>query len=285
MHSRRPSLRFVGSVWISSLVASCCLMAAACGSEADGADGVGGEANASGGSTGTGGESQGTAGAPGDTCEERSGPLEVAVTGVAVSNTSGAAPAKGDRLRLRFSVTASGTGGRVVRLQPHLTSLRFSDYVDVPLGQVEATLCAGTSQLELEVGPFLDDEAQGKHFAIGSGDYVLSRVDVTAGDEASSVEELPGSEFSVATSGALLVPVLYEDSYLGSIQGLTTSTVEEYLSQAFTRPTRVFTPSSADPDGAGANVDYANGFDEMMGTTHHFRPFSGFPGETTTTDG
>jgi hypothetical protein len=115
------------------------------------------------------------------------------------------------------------------------------------------------------------------HFALGSGDYTVTAVDVTPSlGQTATDTDFTGGSFTAEPSEALLVPVFYDERYFDEIQGPKTSP-EEYLVQAFTRPGAVFTPSTADPDGPGVSQYFPGGFDEMTGVRHVFRAFPGFP--------
>lgn len=248
--------------------------------------GSGGAESSTGGSGGlaTGGSMPGAGGSvvEADPCEEKSGDLLPELVSLEVTNLEGEGPRKGERLLVEVTLRNLGSGVGQLALTPRLKSHRFTDFDAVPLGSVSGTLCEGETVFRLEAGPFVDDEETGKHYALGSGDYTVIGVDIDGQSErlASDVD------FNIATSGALLVPVVYAENYFENVSGLSTDGVEEYLLQSFTRPAQIFTPDSMqDPDGPGRFEEFPGGFDEMMGVQHHFRVFSGFPGEGTTSDG
>jgi hypothetical protein len=221
-----------------------------------------------------------------DECALAPGSITADVTSVTVTNLQGASPSKGDTLRIEITVENTGEAVAEVSVTALLDSRRFSEYTGVPLGTTTVVLCRGSNVLTVEGGPFLASAAQDKHYALGSGDYTVSSVSlIPTGGAPFSDTDFTGQEFNLATSGALLVPVVYDAGYLPAINGHDASTVEEFLVDSFTRPNQIFTPSGADPDGAGDTATFAGGFDEMMGVKHHFRTFDGFPGETTTEDG
>ncbi len=255
------------------------------------AAGSGGASVGSGSTTGSTGGTTAVAGTGGmveaDPCQVREGSLTAELVSIAVENESGEAPKKGDRLKFRVTLRNTGTGVGQFAVTPRITSQRFSDYENVPVGREEAILCEGETVFEVETGPFLDDEERGKHYAIGSGGYTVSRLDLAPLEASSEASEImTDTAFQVATSSALLVPVIYDPGYFESIPGLTTDTPEAYLIQEFTRPVQVFTPdSSADQDGPGTFQEFPGGFDEMMNVRHMFRTFLGFPGENTTEQG
>jgi hypothetical protein len=221
-----------------------------------------------------------------DPCAPQAGTLVPTITSISVTAPGGAAPIKGEPLVITISLTNSGTGVGPITVVPRIDSSRFSDYISVPAGSAEATLCADGAEVVIEAGPFLDHDALDKHYAVGSGDYTISSVEITENGTKTAHTDLGDTSFHVATSGALLVPVIYEQKYFDEITGLTTSTPEDYLAQSFTRSTQLFTPDSlSDADGPGSYQDYPGGFDEMMGVEHHFRSFSGFPGESVSDEG
>jgi hypothetical protein len=200
------------------------------------------------------------------------------VVSVQVRKRGGGSPVKGDALEIEVELRNTGGGARV-HVTPELDSLRFSDYSGVPLASESALACPGTTRVVVQGGPFL---AKGhKQYALGSGRYTVSAVRL---DDARDTV-LEGASFTIATSGALLVPVVYDQRYLDGIEGKPFRTPEAYLEASFTRPNQIFTPSGSDPDGAGTYQDFPGGFDQMMKVTHHFKSFPAFPGEPTTDEG
>jgi hypothetical protein len=221
-----------------------------------------------------------------DPCAPAAGEVMANVVSVTVTNTDGEAPAKGDALRITLTIDNSGEGVATATITPLLESHRFSDYTGVPLGATDVVLCRGTTEVTVEGGPFIDKASEGKHYALGSGAYSVIGVDIAAeGQAASTDSEFDGKDFSIATSNAILVPVVYDEGYLPAIVDNTAATVEEFLVQSFTRPNEIFTPSGADPDGDGSYESFPGGFDDMMDVRQMFHGFKGFPGESTTTDG
>lgn len=213
------------------------------------------------------------------------GIAQVDVVSVSARGPDGKAPRKGDVLSLTLVIENRGAGG-TVELTPLLTSQRFSDYVAVPLAKQSVALCPGRSEVVISGGPFLASEDNKKQFALGSGGYRVASIrSRQTGQGATSDTTYDGATFTIETSNALLVPVVYDQRYLQQLQGNTSSTPEAYLKHAFTRPNEIFTPSGSDPDGAGNYQRFNGGFDEMMNVRHLFRAFPGFPGESTTAEG
>lgn len=288
-----PALSLLFACALSGGVLSACATDTSTPSEEDpGAAGGGSEPIG----PGSGGMvSQGSGGAPVvgsggtievDPCAPKDGTLVPQITSISVTAPGGAAPVKGEPLVFTIALTNAGTGVGPVTVVPRIDSDRFSDYVSVPAGSEEATLCADGAEVVIEAGPFLDHDTLDKHYAVGSGDYTISSVEITSGGTKTPYTDLGDTSFSVTTSGALLVPVIYEQKYFDELTGLTTNTPEEFLVQSFTRSAQLFTPNSlADADGAGAFQDFPGGFDEMMGVDHHFRSFPGFPGESVSEEG
>ncbi|KYF65531.1 hypothetical protein BE11_16370, partial [Sorangium cellulosum] len=100
--------------------------------------------------------------------------IQADVTAAVVTNASGAAPVKGEPLKITLTVTNPGATSSTVVLRPLLTSARFNDFTGVSTGTVSVTLAAGaTQQVTLTAGPILVDAAQGKRFALGRGNYPL----------------------------------------------------------------------------------------------------------------
>jgi hypothetical protein len=218
------------------------------------------------------------AGEPVDPCP-RGSDAQLDVISASVTGPSGAAPVKGDELTVTLTVRNEGTQGTDAVLTVRIDSLRFDRFVDVPLGTSSpALVCPGEATVTLRGGPFLSDDADAQHFALGTGDYAISSVEVEHDGQAASDEELEGRDFSLATSNALLVPLLYHQGYFDEIQGGPWESPEAYATEAFTRFSEVFTPTTGDPDGPGDYVAYPGGYDEMMGVRHLFRSFPGYDG-------
>jgi hypothetical protein len=105
--------------------------------------------------------------------------------------------------------------------------------------------------------PVLSDDARGKHYALGRGDYVVSGVAVAAAGGGAPVVDraFTGGAFTVGASDAVLVPVVYDQRDFTQIAGFT-GTPAAYMARAYSRPNQIFTPASAaDPDGAGSYRD------------------------------
>jgi hypothetical protein len=218
------------------------------------------------------------AGGPADPCP-RGTDAQLDVVSASVTGPNGATPLKGDELTVTLTVRNQGSQGTDAVLTVRIDSQRFDRFVDIPLGTSSSTLvCPGESTLTLRGGPFLSDDADAHHFALGTGDYTIARVEVEHDGQASTDSELAGRDFSLATSNALLVPLLYHQGYFDEIQGGPWESPEAYATEAFTRFSEVFTPTSGDPDGPGDYVAYEGGYDEMMGVRHLFRSFPGYDG-------
>jgi hypothetical protein len=196
---------------------------------------------------------------------------------VAGPGPAGAAPRKGDDLTVSLTLHNTGSEGVALEAALLLDGLRFDDFRAVPWAHGQITACPGDTVLTLTGGVFLTDQANNRQFAVGSGDYLVSSVVLSAGAGSVTDSELTGAAFKVATSNALLVPVLYNQGYFDEIEGQWESP-EAYLREAFTRKAEIFTPTSDDPDGPGNFVAYQGGFDEMMGVRHVFKAFLGFEG-------
>ncbi|UJR78581.1 hypothetical protein [Sandaracinus amylolyticus] len=187
------------------------------------------------------------------------------VVAIAITNAAGGAPAKGDTLRVVLTVENHGDVAGRVTLIPHVTSARFADFTDVPLGTVEIDLAARARvDATLEVGPFLHDAARGDRFALGRGDYTIPRVDVNGAADT----EFTGSALSIATSDAMFVAVVYDPMYFQRLG--ETRAPEVFLHEAFTRATEVF-----DPAGGGTYQSFPGGFDEMMNVRQLFHVLPG----------
>jgi hypothetical protein len=212
---------------------------------------------------------------PVDTCPQgTNGTIDV--VSVSVSGPQGA-PRKGDELTVTLTLNNAGVEGVSAGLTVLLDSLRFDDFRAVPLATGEVLACPGETTVTLRGGPFLSD-ASNRQFALGSGDYHIAGVVLAQGQSSSEDRDFAGADFNMATSNVLLVPVLYNHGYFEQIEGDFASP-EAYLTDAFTRPNEVFTPTTGDPDGPGDYQGFPGGFDEMMGVRHVFKSFPGFDGK------
>lgn len=207
---------------------------------------------------------------------------EVDVASVSVRGARGA-PTKGDPLSITVVLESAQAG--TLSITPRIDSARFVDFIDVPLATVRASVRPGTNTITVTGGPFLTSDDGSRHFALGSGAYTVSRIQLLRDGETSVDARFLGGEFRIAESRTLLVPVVYDDRYLTQIAGSPYRDADAYLRTAFTRASEVFTPSGADPDGPGQTTVHLGGFDQMMNVRHLFRTFAGFPGSSTTSQG
>lgn len=199
----------------------------------------------------------------------------VAVVSVAASNTDGTAPIKGDALRLRLTLRNDAGHSGFVTVTPRIRSKRFTDFTEVPLGSLEVHLAAGeVKQVTVEGGPFLEDTARGKRYALGRGGYSVSSVRLTcASGVAATRLAFAGRDFNVGASNTVFTVVVYDQQYLNKIRYVAGP--ERYMEQAFTRLCEVFTPD-APGSTTGAYQSFPGGFDQMMDIQQLFRCFPGF---------
>jgi hypothetical protein len=206
-------------------------------------------------------------------------------TAATVTGPTGAAPRKGDALKVELHLKNAATHASKARLTVLVDSARFSDFIDVPLGSVDVMVASGESDVTISGGPFLSDATKQKEYALGRGDYTLSVRVERDGEEPTLDDRLDGAAFTLAASDALFGAVVYDQRYFDEIQGFS-GTPEEYLDRVYSRPNQVFTPSNvADPDGAGTFQSFPGGFEQMLGVRQLFRLFPGFPGESVTEQG
>jgi hypothetical protein len=218
------------------------------------------------------------AGPPGDPCPRGQG--EAAALDVVAAQVSGpgGAPQKGDELTVTLTVRNTGSAATDAVLGVRIDSRRFDRFTGIRLGTSESTLvCPGESTITLRGGPFLASDDGTQHFALGSGDYDIAAVELLYDGQMTTDAELDGKAFSLATNNVLLVPLLYAEAYFEEIEGAWASP-EAYAEEAFLRKNEIFTPTGADPDGAGDFVGFEGGYDEMMNVRHKFRSFPGFDG-------
>jgi hypothetical protein len=177
-----------------------------------------------------------------------------------VAVAAGGSLLKGAPLELTITVHNDGDAAGTARLTPVITSARFADFTDVPLGTVEVTVPAGESaDATLTAGPFLVDD-DGGHVALGRGDYTITAVRVELDDAAASPDvDFTGGAFAIAASDVVFDMVLYDQAYFDAIGW--TDTPEAYVMATYTRPGEVFTPDDT-------YTSFPGGFDEMMGVEH-----------------
>jgi hypothetical protein len=193
-----------------------------------------------------------------------SGSASIDVVSVSVTNTEGQAPVKGDAIRLNITVINNGSESATATLTPKISSSRFSDFNNVNLPATNVTLAASEQlQINVDAGPFVHDTVTQKHYALGSSAYTIDSVSVNGTLDAN----FSGGSFNIGTSNAVLVPVLYDQAYLDSIN--YQEGIQQYLTSAFTRPSEVFTPENT------YNF-YPGGLDEIMNMRHILYPLPGF---------
>jgi hypothetical protein len=200
-------------------------------------------------------------GAPADIDAATSGSARIDVIAVAATAAAGGAATKGRPLRVTVSVRNDGDGAGTVRVTPLVTSERFTDFTDVPLGTVEITVAAGaTVDAPVTGGPFLVAGA-GEHVALGRGDYTIPAVRVELDSGAVTPDTtFTGRDFAIAASNAVFDLVLYDPAYFEDIGW--TGTPAAYVMDAYTRASELYTSS-------GTYRAFAGGFDEMMDVEHH----------------
>jgi hypothetical protein len=186
------------------------------------------------------------------------GPVIANVIAVKVTGPGGAPPVKGEPLHVTLTVKNTGTGAGTVAFTPRVTSARFTDFTDVPLGEVSVQLePTSTTDATLVVGPFLEDG--GDHYALGRGDYTV---------EVDGVE----AAFVIAASDAVFDVVLYDADYFTAIKW--SGTPEEFVRTANTRAAELFTPSSQGSSN-GTYKALPGGFDELMRIEQHVLALEG----------
>lgn len=200
----------------------------------------------------------------------------IVVLAVTVKNTEGLLPRKGDALEITLRVQNNADRSGVVLATPRLRSKRFNDFIEVPLATVEVAIRAReTKEITVEGGPFIEDADRGKQYAIGLGGYAVSSVRLECpGSQTVTQVNFTGKDFVVAASEVVFTVVVYDQRYLTKIR--YTGGAEQYMVQAFTRLTEVFTPD-APGSSTGAYESFPGGFDEMMRIRQMFRVFPGFP--------
>lgn len=188
----------------------------------------------------------------------------VDVVSVSVTNAQGQSPVKGDAIRLNITVVNNGSANVSATIAPKISSSRFSDFTNVNLPSATISLAASEQrQISIDAGPFVHDTVTDKHYALGSSAYTINSVGINGAPDTN----FSGNTFTIATSNAVLVPVLYDQAYLDSIN--YQEGIQQYLTSAFTRPSEVFTPADT--------YDFFNGgLDEIKNIKHILYPLAGF---------
>ncbi|HVK75329.1 MAG TPA: hypothetical protein VM734_18495 [Kofleriaceae bacterium] len=201
------------------------------------------------------------------------GPPAPDVVAIAVAGDGDGPPAKGTPARVTLTVRNDGDGAGTVRLTPLVTSARFTDFTDVPLGTVEVALAPGTTaDAVVSAGPFLTGD-DGARYALGRGDYTITGVRVERdGAEPARDTTFTGGAFGVVASDVVFNVVLYDPAYFTAIGW--TDAPEAYVGAAFTRAAELFTPSSPGSN-QGTYRPLAGGFDELMGVEQQSLVLSG----------
>jgi hypothetical protein len=181
------------------------------------------------------------------------------VVGVQVTAGGGGAPVKGKPLAVAITVDNRGGPG-VVRLTPLVTSARFADFTNVPMGSVELPLPDhDEAMVVLDVGSFLSDD--GGRYALGRGDYTIAGVRVELdGGAPTTDDDFTGGAFAIAASNVVFAAVTYDPAYFTRIGW--TDTPDAYLRSAFSRASEIYNGTSYQ--------SFAAGFDQMMGVEHQF---------------
>ena len=183
------------------------------------------------------------------------------VTAVTITNADGQSAKKGEEINLKITVknTGNSTGTAVIR--PQISSSRFADYSKVALDSVTKSIAAGeTAEVNLKAGPFIFDEEQGKHFALGRGEYYVNAISINN----TSDTQFEGAVFNIGPSNAVLVPVIFDPAYLGKVN--TTMGIQSYLTTAFTRKVELYDNEEY--------TAYPGGMDEMMDMHQIFYPIA-----------
>ena len=186
------------------------------------------------------------------------------IISIAVTNVAGQTPVKGDPIRLTLTVVNNGNESASASLMPKISSSRFSDFSNVNFPSTTVTLAAAEQrEITVDAGPFVHDQVTNKHYALGTSDYVINSILVNGAPDTS----FSGNTFSISTSNAVLVPVLYDQAYLDSVN--YPGSIENYLSSAFTRDSEVFSAQNT-------YQFFDEGFDQILGIKHIFYALPGF---------
>ena len=172
---------------------------------------------------------------------------------IEVTNKDGNPPRKGDVINIKMTVKNTGNVKGNVALAPKLTSSRFSDYSSVSLQEVTESIEAGeTSVITLQTGPFFKDTTKNKHYALGRGEYYFDVVKLNGKDD----KDYKGRIFEVAASNRVLVPVIFDYTYLSKVG--YTGNMKSYLENTFTRKVELY------DNDTETYTEFPGGLDEMM---------------------
>tara|TARA_R110002051_G_scaffold324970_1_gene424905 strand:+ start:93410 stop:94453 length:1044 start_codon:yes stop_codon:yes gene_type:complete len=189
--------------------------------------------------------------------EENTNSSNFDITELSILNSSGTTPKKGDPIILTISLENKGTDVEEVEVIPLLSSNRFSDFQDVKLKGKKVMLAAGEkTSITINAGPFIHDKSTDKHYALGSGEYVISSILINEKVD----KDFSGKTFSITSSNSILVPVLFDPVYLTKIG--YAGGIEAYLEKAFTRKVELYENETY--------TTFLGGLDEMMDINHIF---------------
>ncbi|RYZ52432.1 MAG: hypothetical protein EOP07_19630 [Proteobacteria bacterium] len=214
-------------------------------------EGEGGEVIVSGPETGTGTEADPSANLPAGFL-----PNMLSMT---VTNSSGAAPKKGDALKVTVKFENKGAKSGELKLNPFLTGSRFTDFENVPLSTVSNSLKGGEKKdIVFEIPNLIENPANSMRFALSRGGYKLN---VQMEFEGKKVDMTKPQEFEIAKGPGVFTLVLYDKRYF-TIGGAKGQDAEKWVVETMTRKGSVYDQNSK------TKKIYAGGFDEMMGVKH-----------------
>ncbi len=191
--------------------------------------------------------------------------LNESFTKVSVLNPEGEVPKKSDALDIRVKIKNLGKVLATYHIKPSLSSLRFTDYSNIPLGEKSVELIPGEEQeVCFTLDHLFEDKDQNKRYALGRGEYVI---DLNVQDSEGGSLETPQVKFEIAKSPVVNVVVIYDPKYFEIGEDRIGRDPVDWVREAQSRSASVYNPSTKEV------TTFAGGFQELLGVKEVYQAF------------